>query len=575
MPNIREYDAGKGGFSTSETGTSARAGAARRVGSAFNELGAAHDALARETAQLGHETEALGGFKAGLTARTGAAVGSAIGVAGEQAVKYLDHQQIAQGARAFAGLAAAKTEQWNEIAKNADPNDPTIQRKFMEDSLEPDLDKFRQGFLTERSQAWAEGQVEHLRSHMFQKTTADMTTLAGQAAAVNNRQTVNALSNTVRGDPSSLDFSLRTLESATEGMISTSPNLTGTAAAKVRTELLQQGKEAIIKSAAMGYVEKTGKVPEWATDPKFAPYINGVELKQFAQAAKYYQRLDESESRAARAQREHNDKLDFNTKINQLELDTMPKNAGDKPTLPADYWDRLREYGKLPGAALEPGRLKTMVQNGEAITERLNKPEPPARVSQPVYMALSKKIAGIDGPRLTDEREIFDASDKLTVADFNRLRSEFAAAKTPEGESIARDRGTFTKSFARLIDGLMNQAGVHSVLGTQRMYEFEMDARRREADLRKAGKDPHLVYDPSSEYYFGKPENIAKYRVSMQEAQAYEATIKSMDKGKTDAPAATTAKTVALPPVDERKKDQVYPTPRGPMKWTGTGWVAP
>jgi hypothetical protein len=31
----------------------------------------------------------------------------------------------------------------------------------------------------------------------------------------------------------------------------------------------------------------------------------------------------------------------------------------------------------------------------------------------------------------------------------------------------------------------------------------------------------------------------------------------------------------SLPPVGERKSGQIYPTPRGPMKWTGTGWVTP
>src|SRR5262249_31708516 len=138
-----------------------------------------------------------------------------------------------------------------------------------------------------------------LRQHLFQKTSADMATLAGQAAVVNTRQTVNGLSNTVRSDPSSMDFALRTLETSVDGMVGSSPNLTGVAAAKVRSEVVQRGKEEIIKSAAMGYIEKTGEVPAWATDPKYSPYINGTELKQFAQAARYYERLGKSEQRAA------------------------------------------------------------------------------------------------------------------------------------------------------------------------------------------------------------------------------------------------------------------------------------
>ena len=35
-----------------------------------------------------------------------------------------------------------------------------------------------------------------------------------------------------------------------------------------------------------------------------------------------------------------------------------------------------------------------------------------------------------------------------------------------------------------------------------------------------------------------------------------------------------TSKT-SMPPVSQRKAGQVYPTPKGKMKWTGTGWVQP
>jgi hypothetical protein len=62
--------------------------------------------------------------------------------------------------------------------------------------------------------------------------------------------------------------------------------------------------------------------------------------------------------------------------------------------------------------------------------------------------------------------------------------------------------------------------GGHSALGSQRMYQFEMDARRQETDLRKSGQDPHSLYDPSSPNFLGK--QVAKYHVSFQEAQQFE-----------------------------------------------------
>lgn len=467
---------------------------------------------------------------------TGARFGRDIALAGDIAVKYLDHQQISAGASSFASLINAKSKEWDDTAKKADPNDPTVAQKFITENLEPTLEKFKSGFLTERSQQWAETHVDQFRQHMFAKTSADMATLAGHAAVVNSRQTINGLSNTVRGDPSSLDFSLRTLESSLGAMVDSSPNLRGTEAAKVRAEVMQKGKEEIVKSAALGYIEKTGEVPPWATDPKYSPYINGTELKQFAQAARYYERLGRSEERAARVQRDYEAKNDFNTKVNELEADLMPKNVGERPVLPNDYWDRLRALSKHPGAALEPGRLKSMVTQGEIVTARLEKPEPLARVSHQTTMDLLARIRAKDESRLTDNSAIYDEFQKgnLNNADFNFLNREFANLRSPEGVALEKDRSNFVKSFARLIDGKMNDAGVHSILGTQRMYEFEMDARRQEDVLRKKGLDPHLVYDPRSEYFWGKPENIAKYRVSLQEAQQYEKTLTAMDKTNAD-----------------------------------------
>lgn len=546
MPKITEYSAPEGiGLRPTETGINAVAAAARRVQGEYNEAAAAQQG-------------------------TGERLGSAIKVAGDIGVKIVEHEQISRGAPALAGFINAKTKQWDEVAKNADPNDPTTAQKFLE-GMEPELQKFKEGFITENSQQWAESHVDQFRQHMFVKTSADMSTLAGHAAVVNSKQTVNALSNTVRSDPSSLDFSLSTLQSATTALVSTSPNLSGTAAAGVRAELLQKGSEEIVKSAAMGHIEKTGEVPDWASDPKYAKYINGTELKQFAQAARYYERLGQSENRAARQQRDYEAKNEFNQKVNELEVSTAPKNVGDRPTLPDDYWDKIRELSKHPGAALEPGRLKTMVTNGEVISDRLNKPEPLGRVSHETTMGLLSRMRATDDTRLGTNDDIYKAyqEGKLNNADFNMLNREFESMRTPEGVALAKDRGQFSKTFAPLIDGdFKTQNLQHSLLGSQRMYEFEMDARRQEEVLRKSGKDPHLVYDPRSEYYFGRPENIAKYRVSLKDAQTYETQIK---KGAVP----STGKPVELPAVPERKVGQVYPTARGPMKWTGTGWVSP
>lgn len=514
MPKIATFDAPDNlGLRPSETGINATAAAARRLQADYSERAAA-------TESLGHS------------------VSSTVQIAGTAATKYIEHEEISKNAATFANLINVKTKQWDDIAKNADPNDPTIGPKFINESLEPDLAKFRDNFLTEAGQKWAESRVDQFRQHMFTKTSADMATLAGQAAVLNHHQMVNSLSNSVRSDPASMDFTLKTLNDSVNAVVASNPNLTGALAGKLRSEMLQKGSENIIMAAALGAIEKTGKVPEWTSDPKYSPYINATELKKLAQAARYYQRLDAGEERSQRLEADRLARDDFNKQVNKLEIDTMPENVGDAPRLPADYWKRLRDLGTHPGAALEPGRLKTMVTQGEAITNRMNKPEPLGRISHDTTMSLLQRMRATDNTRLTDNTPIYDAYQKgeLNNADFNFLNREFANLRTPDGAALEKTRSQFAKTFARLIDGSMNDAGIHSLLGTQRMYEFEMDARRQEEALRKAGKDPHLVYDPRSEYFFGRPENIAKYRVTMQEAAAYERTLKEMDKQPKPAP---------------------------------------
>jgi hypothetical protein len=496
MPQIRQYEAPEGiGLRPSELGISAVAAAARRVQSNYNEAAA------------------------DITS-TGQRIASTVKDVGDVAKDYIDHQQISHGANTFANLVNNKTKEWDDIAKNADPNDPTVAAKFVQDNLEPTLEKFKEGFGTEKSQQWAETHVDQFRQHMFTKTSADMATMAGHAAVINSRQTVNGLSNTVRGDPSSLDFSLSTLESATGAIVDSSPNLRGTEAAKVRSDLLQKGKEEIVKSAALGYIEKTGEVPSWATDPKYSPYINGTELKQFAQAARYYERLGKSEQRAARVQADYEAKNDFNKRVNDLEVSTAPKNIGDPPTLPPDYWDKIRDLSKHPGAAQEPGRLKTMVTNGEVITNRLNKPEPLAGKSHDAAVDLLRRMRASDDTKMTDLAPLYEAYDRgdLNNADFNFVKKEFAESRTPDGERLTQTKSELLKAIGPAIDKSNPLMGKIDQDGKLNIYRFEWDLNQKIAEYRKANKNPYDLFDPSKPDYVGRPEALQQYQKPLSQS---------------------------------------------------------
>src|SRR6266567_766931 len=254
VPNIREFTNPDVNLNKPEIGIEATAQSARHIGAYYHQIGAEAGSAIRET--------------------------------GDMAVRYMDHQQISAGAAGYSTLFDQKTQEWNDLAKNADPNDPTVAQKFREENLEPAFEEFRKQFSTERSQQWAEGRIESLRNHFTQKTSADMSTLAGHALDVNITQMATRLSNSVYRDPTGLNAALEAVDSAGAEMIKTSPNLKAEHASKVQEEVIEKIKKQIVQSAAVGAVRTNPDAGlKLAQDPTYAKYISGREMDQLTKEA--------------------------------------------------------------------------------------------------------------------------------------------------------------------------------------------------------------------------------------------------------------------------------------------------
>jgi hypothetical protein len=161
----------------------------------------------------------------------------------------------------------------------------------------------------------------------------------------------------------------------------------------------------------------------------------------------------------------------------------------------------------------------------------------------------------------------------LSEKDFNQFRQEVVARKTPEGAALEHDRASFFKNYGTAIAG----ATYTPAIGDPKIYNAEMDARRMEAALKAKGVDPHLAYDPSSEYFLGKPQRLQKWQSSMQQDLSTMAAPKSVNLTAGDSKV-TGITTENLPPITRdapRTAGNTYMTPVGQMKWTGTGWVKP
>ncbi len=485
MPNIREQSAPSNlGLNPTETGINATAAAARRIGTSYREAADAYGDL-------------------------GQRIGSTIREVGDITVKYEDHREISAGAANFAKLQDNLTQLWNETAKTADPNDPAVAAKFREKVLEPALEQFQSSFNTERSQAFGEQKVQALRNHMFEKTSADMSTLAGIAVRKNISDTATSMSNTAITDPSSVPTLLSQVDHSVEGIVSSSPNMRAVDAARVHAEVSDAAKKAIVQAGAIGAIQKSGNpeatAEEWIK--KYPTYISGAEAKTLSTNARQQIRARNYDE----AQNRRREKEITTERSNEAANEYLVAVRSKDPKIMND-----------PTAVKilnDPNLTKTDKNNLLNYVDRTLKPETNSRISQQTFVGLLRDLRDPDADPDKVMQKAWDARLKdpgqpgsMTEHDFNQMRGEIVARKTPEGAALERDRNQFFKQYAGAIAG----RGYDPVTGSPKLYAAEVDARRTEADLRKKGLDPHLAYDPQSEYFLGNPKRLAKYQGTMQ-----------------------------------------------------------
>jgi hypothetical protein len=505
----------------SSVGTDAAAAAARRVGGLFNQTG-----------------EAL--------TNVGARAGSAIRDAGDVAVAHMDHEQISQGAakgtEVFDNLINSK----DEVIKNLDPKDPAYGSQveaaikgWRETVMAPALDKFREGFTTERSQDWAEHFIDQTREHMFTHTTADIMSAAGIGVTNSIRNTANIASNTALSHPETVDDQLNLVEHSINGIVDSSP-MKGVAGAKVRSDVLERTKEQIVKAGAIGAIQKSADPEATAAEwiGKYPQYINGAEATTLADNARKQIRARNSDFEANR----HRDKeiaQDKSTdQTNQYLIDIRsrdPKIAND-PT----------------GVKIlnDPTLTKPDKNNLLNLIDRQLKPETDARISNETMTGLMRQLRNPDA----DPDKLMDAAwdarikdpgtpGSLTESHFNSIRKEIIDRKTPDGMALSQDRNQFLSDFGAAVDGGMT-GNTHSALGRQQMAKVRDELLTREEELKKRGVPVRELYRPGSANYFDTGGAAAgKFSVSMQQALNYQLSIGN--KGK---PQGTQDNPLSLPP---------------------------
>lgn len=543
--NIRQLNAPDLTLRPSETGVEATAGAARRIGGFYNQVADAQNTIAS------------------LKMDTGNRIAGAMKDVGQVAVDYMDHKEINEGAAAGATMVSNLTSQWN--AKLRDPNfDPNTTAataaQFREDVLEPALDHFKSGFNTEKSQEWADHFANQFREHMVEKAQADISTMAGIALKANADKAVNGLSSAVASDPSSLDFALKQVDHSIGGMVDSSPMLDPATAASAKSEVTLKAKEAIVKAAVSGMIQKNPNIDLDAVQKKYGDYINGAEIKMFQKAAQTQEKAntltDKQTALAAKQQADLKVHTDANRIMsNNISIDPQTNRPIISPKFFNDALDIARKNTDAPSAALTARTLLDWGEHQQSL--KANVQTDPDTAAQ------------LDARMFTD----VNPASKLDI-----LRAE-ADKKISRSDAEIR---------LKIIDQ-------RDKMPSDPMFKLAMDGAKQQIEGRsagekslQAGKYASFMQDFLQDYQQQKaagtlPANALSLRdpksLINQKMDSYRSPLASAIGGNggiaTSPASARNDAMPAIPPPDQRPAGSIYETPRGKMKWTGTGWVQP
>jgi len=491
MPNIKVYDPEIGGLQVDERGVNAALQAARRGSAAYNEAAEAVSAVGNMQGRMAEST---------------------IKTVGNEVVDYLQHREVSQGSAAYAGLNDKLTQQWNEIAKKADPNDPTVAQQFRETVLEPELEKFGQSFLTEGGQKWAETRVASLRNHMFEKTAADMGTLAAGAVAQNVRQMSNSMSNTAMTDPSSVPHLLEGINSSVGAMVDSSPYLKGAAGARARMELTEKMREGIVEAGAIGAIQRAAdpeaEAKKWGE--RYPQFISGDKLKALSANARQQMRADRADEN--------------NTRVLQEREAAKASDKRETEYLQKLYSDDPKELSQVSTKAVvnDPTLSRTAKERMIGVINREFKPETAAQASNTNAMGYLDRLRRPEGDpdRIDSLEPLYKAriDGKLNKTDFEMLRKEFAEVRTPEGERLTTRKTAFMNAVKSSITGSNPLMGKIDKDGDLNSYRLMVDLDTKIAEYKKAGKNPYDLLDPSKPDYMGRPEALQPYQKTLQES---------------------------------------------------------
>ncbi len=470
MPNITEYNAPIDQVRPDEQA----AGVAREAGAMQNKFG-------REAG------ESLGG----AIARVGGQIGTMLD-------DHVASTMISQGAASYASMFSDLTQQWNNTAAHADPNDSSIMAGFTEHVLQPTLDKFTSAFdgAPEKAKNWAQERANSLQQHFTQKMIADSGTRAGIAVQKNVDDMTRDFSNTVANDPTALDHISDAVKGSVDALVSSNPFLTPDEQARVKDELVPKMMKKIGQSAFYGVAK---------TDPD--------EAKAALARGDFNQYMDAEEQIKAGHFADEVKRGKVTDQLRQHELDQIQKKDAEEKA--ANGYISGILTGKPPTAAqiaadpnLSPAQRENLVNFQFEHTRQLrekteNTPHP--QVFRSLLNGLFDKAQ--KDPNNLNVQPIRDAFNRgeLNPREEAELETRFNALDKPMEKNYQGQLKTVERSLGQnmLIKGMgdADPSLVPSILNN-----IDRDAYAKLNKVRNEGGDVNPLLDPKSkDYLFSKP----------------------------------------------------------------------
>lgn len=498
MPEIREFDNKIDGLKPDDRATQATVFAARHVGAEY--------------------------------ANIGQSIGGAITSAGDTYEKIKSQQEISQGLATRAQIVDNLTTAWNVTSNNSDPNDHSTAEKWREEQLQPILDAWQTGFSTEHGRQWAMEQSAQMQQHFFEKTAADQSVKAGQAAKRNLIDFNTSTTNTLLQDPASLNTALGTTDMAIDSIIKADPDMTPEQAAALRGPIRDQFRLDQAKAAVIGTARADpDKAMADLQSTKYDAVLNAEQKNSLFGFAESIKREARADARAATAAQNEAQKQDFNGKVSAVEAQLQ--NPDGSMSVKPGMHQALMMLSQHPGAAFEPGRISSLEDAmARAVKDKIDGTY--AQTNNTTWQTLASKIGqpiGSPGALTHAEVDQAYAAGNLSTHDHAFLKSavegmhsdpQTTAALTRLNQSLERVKTSVTQS--NLYAGKLDRAG------DLQYDKLHYDTFQRFMQLQQQGKSASeaadILTDPRNPN--GIQHNLAGYAMSNKQGlQALHQTV--------------------------------------------------